>query len=118
MMNAMTDRVLQQENADCRGSGGISSENRSSGLSPAFLDGETGRVHRSRFADGRPAPVHVLDGLPDELVLGRNSFGRVTRAKASVCSGFVRNGRFYTREQAAREVSHDRGTMVAYGHPY
>src|SRR5262245_21292407 len=99
-MNAMTPQQLALENARYRGTGGVS-ENCSAGFSPAFRDTETGVVCLSRFADGRPAPFHVLDGLPNELVISRDwHFGRVS-AKPSVVSGFVHEGRFYTREEAA-----------------
>ena len=49
-----------------------------------------------------PAPVHLLDGLPEEVVVARHPCGRVEKVKASVVSGFVREARFYTREEAAR----------------
>jgi len=79
----------------------VSENNRSQGFQPAFIDRDTETVHLSHFPDGRPAPCHLLDGLPAELVLGRNRQGRVTRVKSSVVSGFVRDGRFYTRDEAA-----------------
>ena len=68
---------------------------------PAFLDCATMRIHLSRFADGRLAPCHVLDGLPDEVVVDRLPSGRIVRAKASLISGFERGGFFYTRRAAA-----------------
>lgn len=105
MIQAMSEVVLQQENRTYRGSGGISEENRSMGFRPAFLDTETDRIYVSRFADGRPAPFHLLDGLPEELVLARHPGGRVAAVKASIISGFVRFGRFYTRDEAARQAS-------------
>jgi len=43
----------------------------------------------------------LLDGLPNELVVARNAQGCVTRVKSSVVSGFVRDQRFYTRDEAA-----------------
>lgn len=71
----------------------------------AFLDFGTQAIHPSRYADGRPAPLHVLDGLPDHLVVDRAIDGRVVAAKASLIEGFVRNGFFYTRRAAARAVA-------------
>ena len=62
---------------------------------PAFLDYSTCTIHMSRFADGRLAPVHIRDTLPEELL-----------AKGTLIAGFERNGFFYTRaaaERAARE---------------
>ena len=65
------------------------------------MDAATRAVHLSRFANGKSAPFHILDGLPDELVLARTAAGRVAAAKPSVVSGFVREGLFYTRDEAA-----------------
>ena len=92
-------RQLVRENRTYQGTGAVSAENAAVGFKPAFLDRETGQVHPSRFADGRPAPLHLLDGLPGALVTARSSTGRVLRAKASLVSGFIRLGRFYTREE-------------------
>lgn len=70
-------------------------------LRPAFQDTSTGVIYLSCFTDGRPAPVHVLDGLPDSAVLQRAPDGRVAAIKQTVVAGFSREGQFYTREQAA-----------------
>jgi hypothetical protein len=50
--------------------------------------------------------MHLLDGLPDEWVVERDAAGRVRAIKDSVIAGFVRDGRFYTREQAAAAALH------------
>ena len=105
MNQAMTESVLGQENVAFRGRGGVSEENRSYGFRPAFLDSDTGEIYASRFANGHPAPFHLLDGLPEDLVIERHPTGRVAMVKNSVTSGFVRDGRFYTREEAAQEVT-------------
>lgn len=105
MNQAITQRVLERENHAFRGKGGVSEENRSSGFVPGFQDTETGIVQRSRFADGSPAPFHLLDGLPDDFVVARDASGRIKGVKASVRSGFLRDGRFYTRGEAAAIVS-------------
>jgi len=99
---SMSDRRLQRENADHAGTAGVSARNRHLGFRPAFLDPGTMQVHESRFADGRLAPFHLLDGLPDEAVLQRSPSGAVVRAKPTLVSGFLRNGFFYTRAAAAR----------------
>jgi hypothetical protein len=104
-MFPLTQHTLQRENDVYRGSGGISQENRGVGFRPAFLDTRTLSIHPSRFADGRPAPFHSIDGLPDALVLERDPGGRVVAAHPSVVSGFERDGRFYTRDEAAASVS-------------
>jgi hypothetical protein len=105
MSQVMTQTVLEQETATYRGSGGISAENRSFGFRPAFLDTETAAIYLSCYADGRLAACHLLDGLPNEVVLARNLAGTVVRIKGCIVSGFVRNGLFYTRDEAARQVT-------------
>lgn len=104
----MNQRILERETIAYHGSGGVSTENRCLGFRPAFRDTETGRVYPSRFADGRPAPFHLIDGLPDEVAVARNVAGRVTRVKDTVVSGFTLNGCFYNRDEAARHVSEER----------
>ena len=101
-MKPMNAQQLRAENEAHADSPGVSHANRHLGFLPAFLDTCTMQIHESRFADGRPAPFHLLDGLPDEVVLRRSPLGRVLAAKPSLVSGFVRNGFFYTRAAAAR----------------
>ena len=84
----MTEARLELENVRFAGTGGVSRENRRHGFRPAFMDLETAAVHLARFADGRPAPFHLLDGLPEELVLSRDAAGRVAEIRSSVISGF------------------------------
>ncbi len=74
------------------------------GFRPAYFDFATGAIHLSRFADGRPAPYHLLDGLPEELVIVRDAGGRVLTAKYSLVAGYERNGFFYTRRGAERAL--------------
>lgn len=101
---ALTRKTLAEENCRFTGCGGISVENFHRGFVPAYLDTVTGSIHLSRFADGRCAPIHLLEGLPEGLVLRRDACGKVIAVKPSVNSGFLRGGQFYTREQAARAV--------------
>ena len=101
MTAALSHTALELQNHEYLGTGGRSQENHSFGFHPAFMDVETGTVYRSCFSDGQPAPFHLLDGLPDEVVLGRNPAGRVVEVKSSVISGFVRDRKFFTREEAA-----------------
>ena len=101
-MLTMSSRYLKLESAAHRGTGGVSAENRELGFVPAFLDTKTGTVYRSTFADGRPAPIHVLDGFPDEVVVARDLRGRVAQVVGSIVAGFVRESRFYTRDEAAQ----------------
>ncbi len=100
----LTRGLLEQQTLKYRNTGGTSAEAGSVGFEPAFLDCNTGRSYRACFANGMPAPVHVLDGLPGELVVARDSSGRITAVKESVIAGFIRYDRFYTRAQAARIV--------------
>lgn len=101
MTQTVSLNTLAAENRFFAGTGGVSQENRHCGFLPGFLDQDTGVVYLSRWADGRPAPFHALDGLPNHLVLTRGLDGRVMAIKTSVIAGFVRRGCFYTREQAA-----------------
>jgi len=94
-------RALRIENRHYAGSGGISRENRSSGFVPAFLDSSTGQTYRSRYSDGRPAPMHILEGLPSHLLIECSDS---LSAKACVVSGFLRCGDFFTRAEAAAAV--------------
>lgn len=105
MGNALTTQMLRSENQRFTGTGGVSPNNRSQGFQPGFRDAESGQVAISCFADGSPAPIHVLDGVPAHWVATRHPGGRVLSVKASVESGFIRAGRFYTRAEAASRVS-------------
>lgn len=104
MKRLMTLQRLADENVAFTGTGGRSQENRGLGFEPAFYDFTRGTTYRSRFADGKAAPFHVLDGLPDEVIASRDPSGRAVAAKATLISGFVRNGLFYTRTAAARAL--------------
>ena len=101
----VTRNTLKIQNEVYKGSGGISQENSNRGFCPAFLDAETGSIYLSRFADGRPAPMHMLDGLPQEVVTQRTANGKVKAVKPSMSAGFVHQGRFYTRQQAATAMA-------------
>lgn len=104
MQTLMTPTLLRRENVQFLGTGARSEENRTLGFRPAFLDPDTATVYPSCFRDGRPAPFHLLDGLPSEVVLARRDDGRVAVAKPGLVSGFVLDGQFYTREAAARRA--------------
>lgn len=101
MEQTLTKTSLAPENAMYRGTGGVSENNRQLSFQPAFIDRATCTVYLSCFPDGRLAPCHLLDGLPPDVVLARGEHGHVQRIKASVVSGFVHDGRFYTRDEAA-----------------
>ena len=96
--------VLRAQNERFRGTGGRSLENQHAGFQPVFKDTSTGEVYPSCFADGRPAPLHLLDGLPAQLVVFRNGDGRVIEIKNCVIAGFLCAGQFYTRKEATAAV--------------
>jgi hypothetical protein len=97
--------VLRDQNLSFRNTGGRSQENRSEGFRPAYQDTDTGHTYLSCFADGRPAPLHLLDGLPGELAVSHDAHGRISAVKATVIAGFIRNERFYTRQEAAAAMA-------------
>ena len=105
MNRLMTEQLLRRQNADHAGTGGRSDGNRGLGFRPAFFDFDTQTIYLSRFADGRLAPFHLLDGLPDDVVVDRSANGRVVAAKASLMAGFERHGYFFTRTAAARAAA-------------
>ena len=72
------------------------------GFRPAFWDYATCSLLPSRDADGLPADVHVLDGLPEEVVVVRTDCGRVIAVKSTLVAGFERNGYFFTQAAACR----------------
>lgn len=92
---------LAQDNKAFGGTTGVSEENQSLGFTPAFCDTETGLSFPSCHKDGTPAAIHMLDGLPADLVIARDLQGQVVAVKPSVIPGFLKDGQFYTREQAA-----------------
>jgi hypothetical protein len=83
---------------------GPGDDTRDLGFRPAFFDYATGLIHLSRYRDGRMAPYHLIEGLPDEAVMTRASCGKVVAAKPTLIKGFERSGYFYTRRSAARAV--------------
>ena len=104
MNQPLTETRLKRENLAFSGTPGVSRENRSSGFRPAFYDSETERVEISRFMNGQPAPIHMIDGLPENWIVERDADFRAIAIKRSVTAGFVRGDIFYTRSQAAEAV--------------
>ena len=80
----------------------VAGEHSGADLCPAFKDERSGAVYRSRRADGTCAPIHLWEGLPEELIGDRDAQGSVTRLRQGVTPGYLREGRFLTREQAGR----------------
>ena len=70
---------------------------------PAFRNEADGRVELARLADGRPAPMHLISALPQEWAVRCDGRGNVLELVEDIIAGFLRDGRFYTREEAAAE---------------
>ncbi|MGW8228518.1 MAG: hypothetical protein ACWGOW_06435 [Gammaproteobacteria bacterium] len=87
-------QALHSENQLFAGTGGISPINRSLDFQQGFYDIESGQIAMFCFANVRPAPIHIMDGLPADRVTARNTGGEVISVKASVVSGFTRGGRY------------------------
>lgn len=104
MKMLFTEARLRKENQDFVGTHGVSHENCGNGFIPAFYDMDTGQVEISRFLNGQPAPMHMIEGLPESWVVERDADCKVTAIKGSVIAGFVREGCFYTRSEAAEAV--------------
>lgn len=98
---------LDAQNSAYGGTGGVSEHNRHAGFLPAYQNTVTGETVLSRFVDGSPAPVHILDGLPSDWVAARDPAGHVSSTRGAIVAGFVRDGTFYTRAAAARLVATD-----------
>ena len=109
MKQALTQQVLRQQNNKFKNTGGVSEGNRDDGFHPAFYDTQCDRAEVSCFSDGTPAPVHVLEGVPEDWVTKRDCSGKVAAIKASIISGFIHHGMFYTREQASYLCSQQGG---------
>jgi hypothetical protein len=106
LRGVLTETSLRDENILYANTRGISQRNRSGGFCPGYLNRASGECVLSRFSDGCPAPVHVLDGLPESWVIRRDADGRVVEASPELVSGFIRDGVFYTRDEAIRAVAH------------
>jgi len=101
MSRPMNNERLRIENLAFAGTCGVSQNAHKVRFLPAFKDLETGRVELACFTPGTPAPMHVLSCLPDEWAAERNAAGEIVALRPSVIAGFVRDDRFYTREEAA-----------------
>jgi hypothetical protein len=101
MNRPVSEHTLYQENLAFAGTNGISLNNRKLRFRPAFRDEDTGRVELARFANGKPAPAHLIVGLPEEWAVAYTSDGAILALKPSITAGFVRGAVFFTREEAA-----------------
>jgi hypothetical protein len=102
----LTQRALRDENRLYEETRGVSRHNAHLGFVPAYRNDATGEQVVSRYANGSPAPIHLLDGLPDAWIAERDAEGHVVRTCPGLVSGFIRDGRFYTREEAMYAAAH------------
>lgn len=102
--NKLMANSLADENRQYKGTGGVSEGNHTLGFVPGFLNTVTGDVYLSCFSNGLPAPVHLFDGLPAQVVQKSSVTGRAYALLDGVISGFILGRRFYTREEACLEV--------------
>lgn len=107
----LTEGVLAQQVNEHRGTGGISSESREAGFKPAFRNTKTGEIYPSMIFLGQKggmseSGVHLLDGIPSEHVTERDPEQpeSVIAVAPYIEVGFERDGKFYTREEAAAET--------------
>jgi hypothetical protein len=107
----LTSRGLRQQSRRFHGTGRSSSEGAKGGFSPAFFDTDSGIIYPSLYADGRPAAIHVLDGLPSEVVIRRSRTGKITAVRGSIVAGFVRDDVFFTRDQAAEALADETSSV-------
>lgn len=68
---------------------------------PAFRRERDGRVEWAKNANGTPAAMHLIAWLPKSWAEQLDSEGRVLKLVEGITSGFCRNGKFYTRDEAA-----------------
>lgn len=60
MAQSLSNAVLRKQNQIFKGTRGVSERNRSQGFIPAFYDPKSHQAHISRFANGNPAPIHII----------------------------------------------------------
>ncbi len=101
MNRPLSPTVLAEENRRFADTRGVSTNCASMRFLPAFRDSVSGETHLSLLPDGSVAPLHLLDTLPEHWVLERDFRQRITAVRSSIVAGFVRNGKFYTRDQLA-----------------
>ena len=97
----MDRKTLLRENVEFAGTNGVAIINYKVHFKPAFRDELTGRVEMARFRNGDSAPMHLICGLPDDWATERDESGSICRVKSSIIAGFVKEGIFYTRTEAA-----------------
>jgi len=98
---ALDAHKLNVENQQFARTCGLSANNANQDFIPAFRNEETGEVALARFADGRVAPMHLIINLPEDWATARNARGQISAVLDCVIAGFVQEGQFFTRAEAA-----------------
>ncbi len=102
VMKHLNNQMAVQAASDrYRGTCGESREAVRQHFLPAFINREDGRVELARLPNGQPAAMHLISHLPVEWALQTDPAGKVVALKASIEAGFVRDGCYYTRSEAA-----------------
>lgn len=78
------------------------------GFTPAFLNAESGDIAFAKFANGFPAPVHIVEGLPENWFKQPNKKSGKEDLKQEIVSGFIREGHFFTREEATQQLASEK----------
>lgn len=97
----MDNHTLELENLAFGTTAGVSRNNSEAGYIPAFLDKKTGLIEISRLKNGCPSSIHIISWLPKKWASSLASDGSVQSLRLGIIAGFVRDGIFYTREEAA-----------------
>jgi len=78
-------------------------------MSASRIEPELERKHplpNGHLHGGQAGTIHLLDGLPANAILRRTGSGRVAAVHGWITAGFVRDDRYFTREQAAAVMAH------------
>lgn len=106
MRGVLSELSLREENALHAYTLGIGANRSELGVVPGYLNCVAGKRTIARFADGQGAPVHVLDGLPDDWIAERDCHGRPVRTHPGIVASFSHGGPFLTRDEAAEAAVH------------
>jgi len=97
---------LTIQNQAYAGTGGTSEGNQAHRFAPAYKDVDSGKAVASCFADGRPAPIHLLAGLPEGWIINHADRSEMPTLRPNILVGFIRDGKFFTRAEAAKACAH------------
>jgi len=96
----LTHGKLGDEVKQFKGTGGISSENK---LTAGFRHKKTGEIFEAKDETGRNTSIHLLGGIPAKYVTEVDPRDGVTIAvSGDIEAGFIKDGKFLTREEAAQ----------------